>query len=360
MIYFPNKMLLNSGKTSSNQPNRTKLAISLVTYNAERYLPFCLNSLAEQTFQEFFLLIIDNGSTDDTIRYVKENYPQHKLIEHKQNAGFAKAHNQGIAWTDSDYVMLLNQDVILEKDYLVRAMDFLEKNPDVAALSGKILIWDFINNQKTRIIDSLGLKVFKNHQVTDSGQGEEDAGQYNEVKEVFGVSGAVPIYRRHFLEKIKIRPSGLMSPQEYFDEDFFSYKEDVDLAFRLRLAGHKAIYLPFSVAYHDRSVRGTNDASNKAIKKSRASRDKVIKMYSYKNHLLLLLKNEFFSNLFKYFFPIFWYEFKKILYILIFEQSTLEGLKLFFRQKSRILKKRRYIIKNIRKIKAKELAKWYY
>ncbi|MBU1131157.1 glycosyltransferase family 2 protein [Patescibacteria group bacterium] len=336
-----------------------KLAVNLVTHNAEKYLPFCLNSLSEQSRQDFSLLIIDNGSNDETVRYLKENYPQIKLVVHPQNIGFARAHNQGIAWSNSQYLMLLNQDVILDKNYFAKAIDYLDSHPDVAALTGKILVWDFENNQRTSTIDSLGLKVYKNHQVADAHQGEKDAGQFAEVKEIFGPSGAMPIYRRSLLEKVKIDFQAAMRHQEYFDEDFFSYKEDVDLAFRMRLADLKSVYFPGCAAYHDRSVKGPINYSSRAIKKSRQDRDRAVKMYSYKNHLLLLLKNEFFVNLLRYFFPIFWYEFKKIAFILLFEPSTFRGLSLFFKQKSKILKKRRYIKKNICKIKAKQLAIWY-
>ena len=336
---------------------KVKLAVSLVTYNAERYLPFLLNSLGQQTFQDFFLLVIDNGSTDRTVAYLKENYPQVKVVAHQKNLGFAQAHNQAIAWTESDYVCVLNQDVILEADYFKVIIDFLAKQPAAAAAVGKILSWDFSANKKTRQIDSLGLTIFKSHRITDSGQGQDDSGQFNAAEEVFGVSGAAAIYRRTALERIKIK--GIIAHEEYFDESFFSYKEDADLAFRLRLNGQQAWYLPQAVAYHDRTIKGNADLSDRATKVARQDKDRLVKIYSYKNHLLLLVKNEFLGNFLKFFWPLIWYEFKKFVYILFFEQSTLRGLDMFFAQLGLALKKRKYIIKNIRKISAKDLAKWY-
>lgn len=336
-----------------------KLSISLVAHNGERYLPFCLKSVLEQTFKDYELLIIDNGSTDGTVKLLKEEYPQIKAVEHPENIGFARAHNQAIAWTKSDYLMLLNQDVILRHNYLENLISFLDQNPDVAAISGKIFSWDFKKNVQTNIIDSLGLKILKSHRVVEIAQGELDKGQFNEPKEVFGVSGAAPVYRRFSLEQIKVRASGGLKRDEYFDEDFFSYKEDVDLAFRLRLAGFKSIYLPTAVAYHDRSVKGKRDLSDKATRISREEKDKMVKIYSYKNHLLMLIKNEFKRNFIKYFFPIIWFEFKKLIYIFFFERATLKGLKMFFKQKKKILQKRRYIVENIRKVGPEELGKWY-
>jgi len=336
---------------------KIKLAVSLVTYNAERYLPFLLNSLNNQTFQDFSLLVIDNGSTDRTIAYLKENYPPVKVVAHPRNLGFAESHNQAIAWTESDYVCVLNQDVVLEPDYFKIIIDFLEKHLQVGAAAGKILTWDFENNEKTRIIDSLGLVIFKSHRAIDKAQGRLDEGEFESPEEIFGVSAAVAVYRRNSLERIKIK--AITAHEEYFDESFFSYKEDVDLAYRLRLNDWQAWYLPQAIAYHDRNVKGQANLSDRATHLARQDKDRLVRIYSYKNHLLTLVKNEFFGNFFKFFLPIFWYEFKKFIYLLFFEQSTLKGLVMFFAQLGLALKKRRYIIKNIRKVKAPDLAKWY-
>jgi len=161
------------------------------------------------------------------------------------------------------------------------------------------------------------------------------------------------------LEKIKISLSKNYSHQEYFDEDFFAYKEDVDLSFRLRLAGFNSFYLPEAKAYHDRTIKAGKDLRDKAVKESRKRKDRMVKIYSYKNHLLMLFKNEFRANFLKYFFHIFWYEFKKIIFIFLFEQQTLEGLKMFLKQRKNNKKKRKYIFKNMVKIKPSSLEKWY-
>lgn len=339
--------------------NSIKLAISLVTYNGEKYLPFCLKSLAEQTYQDFTLLVIDNGSNDETVRYFSENYPQIKLVTHTHNIGFAKAHNQAIAWTNSEYVMLLNQDVILKPDYLEKAIGYLDAHSEAASVGGKIYVWDFANKEKTKRFDSTGLVVYRNHRVADYRQGEEDLGQADQIAEVFGLSGTLPIYRRLALNAVKINLNGQFSADEYLDEDFFSYKEDVDLAWRLRLAGFKTFYLPECVGYHDRSVSGSVVQTSQAIRESRRDRDRAIKIYSYKNHWLLLMKNEFFLNLLSCFFPIIWYEIRKFIFILLFERTTLKAIKLLRQQKKRLLQKRRYIIKNIRTTKARDLSYWY-
>jgi len=334
-----------------------KLTVSLVTYNAERYLPYCLESLENQTFKDFSLIVIDNGSSDGTVNFFKEKYPQVKIVTYKENIGFARAHNQAIDWSKSEYVCLLNQDVILEPEYLEKCLKFLDGCPEAAAVSGKILVWDFANNFKTKLIDTLGLRIFKNHRVVERGQGEIDEGQSDEVKEVFGVSGALPIFRKSALEKIQVKVGNLHN--EYFDELFGSYKEDVDLAYRLRLAGYSAWYLPEAIAFHSRTASGSADLSDKATRQGRKKKNKMIKINSYKNHLLALFKNEFPSNLRKFFFYIYWYEFKKLVYILLFEQATLKGLSGYFHQRAKMKEKKKYIIKEIRKITSEDLAKWY-
>ena len=287
-----------------------------------------------------------------------QNYPQVKVVSYPKNLGFAKTHNQAIAWSDSQYVTLLNQDIILEPDYLEKVVGYLDSHPEAAAVSGKILRWDWGTNTKTKYIDSLGLMVFKNHRAVEIRQGEIDKGQDRETREVFGLSGALPTYRRSVLEKVKIRLNQF-DHQEYFDEDFFAYKEDVDLAFRLRLAGFKSFCLPQAVAYHDRSVKGPRDLSDKAIRQSRREKDRMVKIYSYKNHLLMLFKNEFKRNLVKFFWPIFWYEFKKLAFIILFEQSTIVGLKLYWHQRKKNKSRRKYIFREIAKVKPADLAVWY-
>ncbi|MCX6744464.1 MAG: glycosyltransferase [Candidatus Parcubacteria bacterium] len=125
-----------------------KVAINLVTWNGEKQIEYCLNSILKQTFQDFLLLIIDNGSVDKTVNIIEAEYlpafkDKIKFVKNKNNLGFAFAHNQAILWTDSDYVLVLNQDVILEPDFLATAVKFMEGHHDVGSISGKILRWEY-------------------------------------------------------------------------------------------------------------------------------------------------------------------------------------------------------------------------
>lgn len=349
------------------------ISIHLVTWNGLKYLKACLDSVFNQNFRDFSLLVIDNESQDGTVDFIKRNYPQVQVVVNKENLGFAQAHNQAIELTEgrlgqagrlrqlpqptleagSKYILVLNQDVILNPDFLKVAIKFMETGPRTAASGGKLLRWDFEglkNLTKSDIIDSVGLKIFKSHRVVDRGSGEKDKGQYEEIKEVFGISGAVLLLRREALEDIKLNG-------EYFDPDFFSYKEDVDLACRLRLQGWEAWYLPQAVAYHHRSASAESRDSSKALISHRQKKSSFINYHSYKNHLFFLIKNVSFHTLFWYFPYIFWYEAKKLIYLIFFERATLKALVIFFKKLPKMLDKRRLIMRK-RKVKAKEIERW--
>ncbi|MFA6307621.1 MAG: glycosyltransferase family 2 protein [Patescibacteria group bacterium] len=324
------------------------VTISLLTWNGQKYLPWLLKSLSEQSFVDWELLVLDNASTDNSVEVVREYYPKARIIGQKQNIGFAKGHNLLINWSNSDYVFVLNQDVILETNYLRELVDFLEDHKNAASCAGKLMYWDFENGLKTKTIDSYGLKINRKREVMDNHQGETEFSIDN--KEVFGLSATATLYRRRALDIVAGQPKE--NHLEYFDEDFFAYKEDIDLAWRLRLFGWENWLVTTTKAYHDRSI-----AKGKDLKESRKHRGLANK-FSYRNHFMLLYKNSFYKNLFRDFFAIKWYEIKKFLYLLIFERSTLVGIKEYFLNIPKLYKKRKYTMKH-RKINADDIYKWF-
>lgn len=319
------------------------ISINLLTWNGEKYLPWLLQSLKKQTFRNWKLLVLDNASSDKSVDIVKEYIPDAKVIKQKENIGFAKGHNLLINWSDSDYILVLNQDIILDEDYLEKLINYLEENPIVASVAGKIMYWDFNEGKKSKIIDSFGLKIDKKRQVVDWNQGKEDYELEN--TEVFGLSGAATIFRRRNLENIKELKYNSF---QYFDEDFFAYKEDIDIAWRLRLNGWENYLITNTKGYHHRSINSKED------RKLRGAVNKL----SYRNHLMLLYKNSFFRNFMKDFFNILWYELKKIIYFMIYERSTLKGFKEFIKSLPSLRKKRKFI-KRLRQVKSEEIYKWF-
>ena len=261
-----------------------KVSINLVTWNAERFIEDCLHSVLDQTYTDYSLIIIDNGSTDNTVEIIHERFPHLNVIRHKTNLGFSKAYNQTIHWSKSDYVLILNQDVVLDPDFLSHAVAFMDQMSMCASLTGKI--YRLQENEKTKYIDSLGLAIKDDFSSFDIASGELDQNdEHEQIAEVFGVSGACALFRRKALEEVAYQ-------NEYFDEDFFAYKEDVDLAFRLKKANWKAYYLPKAIAYHSRSARLEKVSDGFwSIIKNRRKKSKFANFYSYRNQLFLLLKN---------------------------------------------------------------------
>ncbi len=326
-----------------------KLTVQLVIWNDSKYLPLCLQSIYNQTYQDFQVFIIDNASIDNSLDYLKENYPQVGIFRNRQNLQFAKAHNQGLKLLRTDYVLVTNPDIILEENFLQEMMAFAEQHPEAGSFCGKTkkLTWqdqELGISQKTNLIDSLGLRVHKNRHVDENGLGEEDNGQFDKSAEIFGPSAAIALYRHEALEDVKlILPNGRT---EYFDEDFIFYKEDIDLAWRLQKAGWKSYYNPRAVAYHFRGSKKTYSDSWKAlnaIHSERSKRKKLNNYLSYKNHLLLLAKNETWGTFLPDFLNIIWYEGKKFIYCLLFEITTLKAIISFFKQLPLILTKRKQI-----------------
>ncbi|MCX6740078.1 MAG: glycosyltransferase family 2 protein [Candidatus Parcubacteria bacterium] len=339
-----------------------KVAINLVTWNGEKFIENCLNAILKQTFSDYLLLIIDNGSVDQTVKIIEEQFlpafsQKIKLVKNKNNLGFAFAHNQAILWTDSDYVLVLNQDVILEPNFLEKAVRFLEDHHNAGSISGKILRWQFDQNEgwekslKSDIIDSLGIKIFKSHKVVDRLAGENDNASSENVTEIFGPCASCPLYCRKALEDVRFE-------DEFFDNDFFSYKEDIDLAYRLQWRGWKSYYLPEAIAFHERGVKNLDQGGNLYVIKQRKNKSKFIKFHSYKNHIFILLKNLSPRNFWRYGIYIVFYELKKFLYILIFEFSTLRAWQEIFKKFKR-MKIKHQLIMSRRLIKDDEMRKWF-
>ena len=116
----------------------SKVSINIVTYNAKKYLPFCLSSILNQSYKNFEVVIVDNNSQDGTQEYIKINYPNIKLIENKENMGFAHAHNQAISINDSEYVLVTNQDIFLENDFLEILVNFADNNKEYGSFGGRL------------------------------------------------------------------------------------------------------------------------------------------------------------------------------------------------------------------------------
>jgi GT2 family glycosyltransferase len=333
--------------------NSPKVTIQIVSWNSLKYLGNCLESLRAQTYRDFQILVIDNNSHDGTVKFLKLNYPDVAVFQNNKNLGFAKANNQGIKLLGSPFILLCNPDIMLEPNWLERMMTEVEKpeNNQVGSFGGKILRLkmlpgDFNEVQKTNVIDSCGLVGNRGRRFSELGAGLT-AEEFEVKREVFGHSGALVLFRREALDSSMIKIGE--GTGEYFDEDFFCYKEDVDLAWRLQLLGWKSFLIPLAVAYHVRSMSGSEKKGLNSIFKNRQRQSPLSRYYSYRNHFYVLLKNEALKDFFKNFWQIIWQEKKKFWYVLVLEPKNLraigEVISLWFkmRKKRKIIKARQVV-----------------
>lgn len=325
-----------------------RVSIAIATYNARQYIDDCLKSIFRQTFRDWRIIIVDNASEDGTVEHLRERYPDVTILRNFQNLGFGKANNQAIKFWESEYVLLCNQDAVLAPDFLERVVTFADSHSEYGSVGGKILRRPLTDAQSVDIrqpdtIDTAGLCITRSRRVFDRGAGEQDRGQYDTAGDVFGVSACLALYRRQALESIALPVSRGATAREYFDEQFFMYKEDVDLAWRLQRAGWPAYYLPTAEGEHVRGAADMSQYTTWRIVRHRQKKSRLTNRYSYRNHLLVLLKNEQWGNLLCDLPWIGWYELRKCAYILFWEPSSWGALFAVWAQLPAMLRKRRLI-----------------
>lgn len=308
-----------------------KLTVSLLTYNSAAYLSPCLASIAAQTFQDLELVCRDNHSSDESVTMVRRYAPKATIVEEPLNRGFSGGHNATIFETESEYVCVLNPDLVLEPQYLEECITFLDAHPRVGAVSGLLIRTRSLTDLPEHgIIDASGIALLRTGRVvlTDAGKSEKGVSQ---AARVYGVPATAAVYRRSALEDIAVEIDGT---REYFDEDFFMYKEDVDLAVRLSLRGWDAYVVPAARAYHIRST------DYQLLRRS----SPFINLLSYRNHWLLLIKSIPRSFLFRNGFLILLFEIAKGAYLLFREPCTLGALADVWRLKKKMMRKRKLIM----------------
>ncbi|QLY79139.1 glycosyltransferase family 2 protein [Clostridium intestinale] len=313
-----------------------KISIIIVNWNGRKFLDKCITSLINQSYKNKEIVMVDNNSEDDSIKFVEKTFKDKVRIVENVNNGYAGGANRGIRETTGDFVAIVNPDVVFESDYLSNCINYFDKNEKVGAISGKLLKYDFDTNEKKNIIDSVGISIKKNRSAYDIGQNTIDSGQYEIAKRVFAVCGAASIYRRKFIEKIKFE-------DEYFDEDFFAYKEDIDLCWRLNWIGIESHYIPNAVAYHGRGMNSAKGLIEFLINRKKQS--SYLQGISFRNQYLMIYKNEKFNNMQKDMFKIILRFFQYIIYFFIFNPSNLKNVKnIWVIIKKKISRKKQHLL----------------
>lgn len=207
------------------------ISVIVLNYNGKGFLNSCLSSLASQTYSDFEVIVVDNGSRDGSPEYIEENYPWVRLAKNEENLGFAGGTNVGIRAAKGEFIITLNNDSRADSRFIEELIKPMA-DPEVGVCAAKMLFPD-------GRINSAGICISRSGAAWDRGMFEPDRGQYEFVEEVFGACAGAALYRREMLDEIGL-----------FDEDFFLYLEDVDLAFRARLAGWKCLYVPGARVIH--------------------------------------------------------------------------------------------------------------
>ena len=254
---------------------RDLVSVTVVTYNSGRFIKRCLESVLEQKYENLEVVVIDNASTDGTVDILEQFADRCRIYYNDENVGFAGAQNQLIALAQGDWVLTLNPDVLLLPNFIRALVEAGQVDPKVGTVCGKLLtIRPSFDLPEKELVDSTGIYFTPMLRHLDRGSQEVDNGHYLNFEYVFGATAAAALYRRQMIEDISI-------DNEFFDTDFFVYREDADVAWRAQLMGWRCIYTPMARGYHVRAVLPGN----------RRALPPVINMHSVKNRFLMRIKN---------------------------------------------------------------------
>ncbi|MEK8209674.1 glycosyltransferase family 2 protein [Paenibacillus sp. FSL L8-0696] len=328
--------------------NNKTVSVHIVTYNSADDIIDCLEAVMAQDYPIEKIVVVDNASSDDCAEKVNmffnaidkgafssnsledldlfnsqanmEAPTSLLLIQNQKNTGFAPAHNQAIAATETDYVLVLNPDLTLASDYISRLIARMEANPQIGSATGKLLL-----KADHELVDSTGLRMNKTRRAFDRGAGEP-AELWTQSGTVFGVSGAAAMYTRRMIEDVSV-------DGEFFDADFFAYKEDVDVAWRAQLFGWQGYYDAEAIGYHERGWKTSG----------RSTKPMFIRRISYINRYKMIYKNESARTMLKTILISLPYEIAAHGYMLLREPKLIVAWKSFFTQLPALKKKRKYI-----------------
>jgi GT2 family glycosyltransferase len=209
------------------------VSLIVVNWNGGRYLEECLNSILNQSYKPTEILIVDNASSDDS-HTILEKFPSIRLIQNRSNLGYGPANNQGISAARGEIIAFINNDVVLDPDWLGNIVSVLLSSENIGMCAGKTLSYF----QKDTI-DNTGHLLFWDGINRGRGRMQKDAGQFDEVRHAFFPSGSACVFKTSAFQQIGT-----------FDEDFFLYGDDAEIGIRARLAGWECAFVPNAVAYH--------------------------------------------------------------------------------------------------------------
>lgn len=231
--------------------------VVIPNWNGKKYLKECLESLLEQEGGAPEIILVDNGSDDGSVSFMKEHYPSVSLIEFQENTGFCKAVNAGIKAADTKYVILLNNDTKTDKLFVSRLEERMEQSEKIFSASAKMM-----SMQEQEIVDDAGDYYCALGWAYALGKGKKDCEAYARTRKIFAACAGAAIYRREIFEKIG-----------YFDENHFAYLEDIDIGYRARIYGFYNVFEPSAIVFHAGSA--TSGSKYNEFKVNFSSRNSV-------------------------------------------------------------------------------------
>lgn len=252
-----------------------RVSIIVLNWDGVDLIGDCLRAVKAQEFKDFEAIVVDNGSTDGSAELVAREYPEFRLERLAENTGYCHGNNVGFRVATGELVVLLNNDAELAPDFLTKLVEAADLEPEMGMFATRILMHD-----RRNVFDSTGLLVYPDGICRSRGWLEKDVGQYDEADEVLGPNGCAAAYRRVMLEDVGL-----------FDERYFAYLEDLDLAFRGQLRGWRCRYLPDAVCYHKKSITSGYHSAFKAFLVERNRIWNAVKLFP----LRLLLLSPFYT-----------------------------------------------------------------
>jgi GT2 family glycosyltransferase len=225
-----------------------QVTVIILNWNGRHYLVPCLDAVLAQTFRDLEVILVDNGSTDGSVELIRATYPQIRLIVNERNLGFAVGNNQAIRASQSEFVATLNNDTEVAPDWLEQLVMAMKGRSQVGACMSKMLFAD-----RPTTINSAGILLDRLGIAWDRLGGQPDDPTTSAPQMIFGACAGAALYRRAMLDEIGL-----------FDEDFFAYLEDVDLAWRAQLADWETLYVPTAQLYHFHSATGVEGSPFKS------------------------------------------------------------------------------------------------
>lgn len=332
-------------------PMNDKVIIVQVIYNSRRFIKPVFEAIAAQTYKNCETIAVIAGNDDGSREFLAKNFPWVKIIDPSYNIGFAKGHNlifsakgESASGGEADFYQLVNPDMIMQQNYIEEMLKAFQ-DKKVGAATGKLYkisnskfqIPNAEEKLKLKILDTTGVFINKSGRARDRGQHELDMGQYDNQISLQAVSAAGAMYRASALQSTACKFEG---KKEYFDEDFHSYWEDVDLAWRMSNAGWKCVFVPAAIGFHGRGAGSSKGGYIRFLDFVRFHRalNPQIRQLNYQNHIFMYIKNS------RWFYPQFFArEFFMFFYILIFEIQTLKILPQMFNLFPKMFKKRKLV-----------------